>query len=104
MRDRCSTKDCPWPFDPDIHHCWARCEPWHECDGTASHQHHPRKGMGGNNPNSKIVAILCLALHDAIDNGLRYQGRRWSNDVKGGIFRLIDRTTGVILLEVPVVA
>ena len=81
--------------------CVARGIPQHpECFGPGTSQHWPKKGMGGNNPKSRIVQEICLGLHDAIDNGGKYQGRRWSNDVKDGLFRIMDRTTGEVLLEV----
>ena len=67
---RCSTKGCP--FTPDEHGEWMEAcsrapEHGHRHD-QPSHQHWPKKGMGGNNPKSKIVAVLCWPLHDRIDN------------------------------------
>lgn len=84
--------------------CVARSIPEHpDCFGPPTDQHWPKKGMGGNNPAAKVVARICAGLHDAIDNGWKYQGRRWSNDVdeRAGIrwFRLMDRETGEVLLE-----
>ena len=64
---RCTTKGCPWPRDEEIHIPW--CRGIHECFGGATHQHYPKKGMGGNNPKSKIVAIICAGINDQIDNG-----------------------------------
>ena len=58
--------------------------------------------MGGNNPKSKIVAILDVSLHSAIDNGFKYQGRRLRDRVEGGTYYIEVRETGEILLEVPV--
>ena len=85
--------------------CVAIGLPGHTCFGPPTSQHWPKKGMGGNNPDSRIVARIDLGLHDAIDNGWKYQGRRWSNDVdvRAGrrIFRLMDRETGEVLLEAP---
>ncbi len=77
LRFKCSVKDCPWPKDEEIHIPWCLGIPdvEHWAD-KPTHQHFPKKGMGGNNPKSKIVAILCLTCHDRIDNG------DWSNDVK----------------------
>ncbi len=77
LRFKCSVKDCPWPKDEAIHVPWCLGIPdvEHWAD-KPTHQHHPKKGMGGNNPKSKIVAILCVTCHDRIDNG------DWSNDVK----------------------
>ncbi len=69
LRFKCSVKDCPWPKDRDIHVPWCLgidVEHWAD---KPTHQHHPKKGMGGNNPLSKIVAILCVTCHDRIDNG-----------------------------------
>ena len=74
---RCSTRGCP--FTPDEHDEWmALCsrapEHGHRHD-QLSHQHWPKKGMGGNNPKSKVVAVLCWPLHDRIDN------KDWGNEV-----------------------
>jgi len=71
--DRCSTKDCPYPNDREWHEAWMeRCanaiEHGHRHD-QPTHAHFPKKGMGGNNPLSKIVAIICWPLHDSVDNG-----------------------------------
>ena len=75
---KCRTKDCP--FTPDEHDEWMELcsrapEHGHRHD-QPTHQHHPKKGMGGNNPLSKIVAVLCWPFHDRIDN------KDWGNDVK----------------------
>lgn len=82
--DRCRTRDCPWKDDEEIHCCWGKDIPGHVCSGVLTHQHWPKKGMGGNNPESKIRAILCWSLHDQIDNGIEYgnaaytiDGERW---------------------------
>ncbi|KKM91581.1 hypothetical protein LCGC14_1227190 [marine sediment metagenome] len=77
LRFKCSVQDCPWPKDEEIHVPWCLGIPdvEHWAD-KPTHQHLPKKGMGGNNPKSKIVAILCPPCHDRIDNG------DWSNDVK----------------------
>ncbi|KKN15859.1 hypothetical protein LCGC14_0981520, partial [marine sediment metagenome] len=68
---KCRTKGCP--FTPDEHDEWmalCRKAPEHgHRDDQLSHQHHPKKGMGGHNSKSKIVAILCWPMHDRIDNG-----------------------------------
>lgn len=74
---KCRTKDCP--FTPDEHDEWMELcsrapEHGHRHD-QPTHQHHPKKGMGGNNPLSKIVAVLCWPFHDQIDNG------EWGNSV-----------------------
>ena len=68
--NRCSRKGCP--FTPDEHDEWMEVcsrapEHGHRHD-EPTHQHFPKKGMGGNNPKSKIVAVLCWPLHDRIDN------------------------------------
>lgn len=77
LRFKCKTKDCPWRDDEDIHVPWCLgipdVEHWRD---KPTHQHWPKKGMGGNNPKSKIVAILCNYCHDRIDNF------DWGNDVK----------------------
>ncbi|KKL10406.1 hypothetical protein LCGC14_2556120, partial [marine sediment metagenome] len=75
---KCRTRDCP--FTPDQHDEWMDLcsrapEHGHRHD-QLTHQHHPKKGMGGNNPLAKIVAVLCWPFHDRVDNG------DWSNDVK----------------------
>jgi hypothetical protein len=70
LRFKCSVKDCPWPKDEEIHVPWClgipNVEHWAD---KPTHQHFPKKGMGGKNPKSKIVAILCVTCHDRIDNG-----------------------------------
>ena len=77
LRFKCSVKDCPWPKDKEIHVPWClgipNVEHWAD---KPTHQHYPKKGMGGNNPKSRIVAILCVTCHDRIDN------TDWGNDVK----------------------
>jgi len=75
---KCRTKQCP--FSPDEHDEWMDLcsrapEHGHRHD-QLTHQHHPKKGMGGNNPLSKIVSIICWPMHDRIDN------KDWGNDVK----------------------
>ena len=77
-RIKCRTKDCP--FTPEEHSEWMDLcsrapEHGHRHD-QPSHQHIPKKGMGGKNSKSKIVAILCWPMHDRIDNG------EWGNDIK----------------------
>ncbi len=76
-RARCKTKGCP--FTPDDHGEWmalCRQAPEHgHRDDQLSHQHLPKKGMGGHNQRSRIVAILCWPMHDRIDNG------DWGNSV-----------------------
>jgi len=75
MSKLCSTPGCPAPYDPkysEWHRCWAQGIKGHKCFGGLSHCHLPKKGMGGYNPASKIVACLCQGLHDAVDNGFKY--------------------------------
>ena len=102
----CRVKDCPWP-ESEEHVPWCADEfPSHRYrQGT--HQHFPKKGMGGNNPRSKIVAILCWECHDRIDNGpwwgnsveSRADGRwyvawkRWEADRDKRVY-FIDRRIG----------
>lgn len=89
LRRACSVSDCPWPYEPSLHYCWAREVEGHFCYGKVTHQHKPRKGMGGNNPLSKIRAMLCAGLHSAIDNHHRYfDGKRYSDEYKDGEYRL----------------
>ncbi len=76
--NKCRTKGCP--FTPDEHDEWMDLcsrapEHGHRHD-QPTHQHHPKIGMGGNNPLSKIVAVLCWPFHDRVDNG------DFGNDVK----------------------
>lgn len=54
-------KDCP--FSEEDHYNWCG----HQGE-KRTHLHWPKKGMGGNNPKSKIVAIACWPCHDKIDN------------------------------------
>jgi len=68
----CRTPGCPWPSDPDMHIPWCQAIKGHRCFGGPTHQHWPKKGMGGHNPDSKIVACLCAGMHDAVDNGVKY--------------------------------
>ena len=76
MTDRCTTRGCPWPTDAEMHRPWCLGIPDVPHSPDAGHQHHPKKGMGGNNPNSQIVAVLCNFCHDKIDNTVE-----WSNGV-----------------------
>ena len=72
---KCSVKDCL--FDEDTHAAGVWCKGIPDVPHTEgyTHQHIPKKGMGGNNPNSKIRALLCSYCHDRIDNG------DWGNSV-----------------------
>jgi len=72
MSDPCSTPGCPAPKDAAWHEPWCRRIKGHKCFGGPTHQHLPKRGMGGHNPNSKIVACLCAGMHDAVDNGFKY--------------------------------
>ncbi len=71
VTQKCKAKGCP--FTPDEHEEWmglCRKAPEHgHRDDQLSHQHLPKKGMGGHNQKSKIEAILCWPMHDRIDNG-----------------------------------
>jgi len=70
----------------------------------------PKKGMGGNNPKSKVVAYLDVLIHDNIDNGTRYEGLRLSNRISHwdgdsgpkDYYEIVDRTTGEVLLKLEV--
>ena len=69
----CSVDGCPFPDDEgEWHTPWCQAIKGHKCFGGATHQHWPKKGMGGHNPESKIVACLCAGMHDAVDNGVKY--------------------------------
>jgi len=74
--DKCSTKECP--FSRDEHDEWMeRCangKPHGHRQDQPTHAHFPKKGMGGNNPKSRIVAVICWPLHDSVDNGLNGMG------------------------------
>ncbi|KKK92803.1 hypothetical protein LCGC14_2699270, partial [marine sediment metagenome] len=76
LRFKCRVRDCPWPKDEAIHVPWCLGIDVKHWADKPTHQHWPKKGMGGNNPKSKIVAILCVTCHDRIDNG------EWGNAVK----------------------
>ncbi len=65
---RCTTKGCPWPKDEDAHIPWCLHIEGVEHWAKSTHQHIPKKGSGGNNPDSKIRAILCQLCHDKVDN------------------------------------
>lgn len=74
--NQCRTPGCP--FTREQHGEWMeRCargaEHGHRHD-QPTHAHHPRKGMGGKNPKSRIVAVICWPLHNATDNGLNGMG------------------------------
>ena len=65
----CRTKGCPAPRDPDWHVPWCG-------HGTEGHHHHvPKRSQGGKN----IVAFLCPACHDKVDNT-----PDWDNDISPG--------------------
>ena len=108
VKARCSVKGCPWPYDLEKHVCWARGQTWHSCDGTADHQHEPRRSKG---KVSRISAILCRTLHRAIDahekhNGRflkNYLGTEWGEN-KYQVYCIADKDSGEILLTVPIEA
>lgn len=68
----CTVAGCPAPNDAAWHSPWCRGIKGHRCFGELTHQHWPKKGMGGHNPASRIVACLCAGMHDAVDNGFKY--------------------------------
>lgn len=81
------------------HPCVAFGQPWHKtCGRSGTAQHVPKRSQGG----TKVVAYPCWPLHDAIDNGLRLDGLRLSNDVEGELYRIRDRETGDVLMETEV--
>ncbi|OGF52805.1 MAG: hypothetical protein A2Z21_09435 [Candidatus Fraserbacteria bacterium RBG_16_55_9] len=59
--DVCTVDGCPHPNDNDFHRCLV--------DGRLEAQHHhwPKRGMGGRNLKSQIVACLCQRCHDNTD-------------------------------------
>lgn len=73
---------CPWPDSAEVHVPWClhidRKNHIHWRD-KPTHQHIPKKGMGGKNPKSRIVAILCPPCHDLTDNSVH-----WDNAVVPG--------------------
>ncbi|KKN54879.1 hypothetical protein LCGC14_0587720 [marine sediment metagenome] len=78
--------------------CCAQGQPWHKtCWRTGTPQHVPKRSQGNHGPPS---AYPCWPLHDALDNGLRLDGRRVKNRVVMGTYFIEDRDTGEILLEV----
>lgn len=87
-------KDCPYDgciVAVEDHDCFAKDIAGHKCFGDLTHQHVPKRSQGGK----VAVATLCAGVHDAIDNGIEYQGRRLANDIKesqlGGFYRIYDR-------------
>jgi len=98
----CSTPGCPAPNDAAWHEPWCRAIKGHKCFGGATHQHWPKKGMGGHNPAARIVACLCAGMHDAVDNGFKY-GNAVILDGEGReVYRLWEVTAeppGKTLLE-----
>ena len=70
-------KGCHIPEEE--HRCFAIGLPGHRCSGALTHQHRPKKGMGGHNSASKIVALLCWPIHDRLDNA---PGRPWRDTVE----------------------
>ena len=92
MTKLCSTPGCPAPNDAAWHIPWCRAIKGHKCFGEPTHQHFPKRGMGGHNPQSKIVACLCAGMHDAVDNGFKY-GNAVTLDGEGrGVYRLWEVT------------
>lgn len=65
---RCTTQGCPWPKNEAAHVPWCLHIEGVEHWDQPTHQHIPRKGMGGKNSASKIKAILCQPCHDKVDN------------------------------------
>lgn len=62
MRSQCPQgyEDCPFLAEEHFNFCGHR--------RPLTHLHWPKKGMGGHNPKSKIVALACGFCHDRIDN------------------------------------
>jgi len=71
--------------------CAANLVPGHQCWGPLTGQHIPKRSQGGKRERTK----LCAGSHDAIDNGLRFQGRRLQNHIDQHDRLVIrDRKTG----------
>ena len=82
---KCPThKDCP--FSREDHYNWCGHQ-----GVELTHQHWPKKKMGGKNPESKIVALLCWHCHDEVDNG-------WS--LGNAVFNFADGTRHYLLWDV----
>ena len=88
LRFKCRVDGCPWPKDEEMH------RPWCGHQGQMTHLHHPKKGMGGHNRSSRIVAIACWPCHSKIDNDIGtlfvkdipYRGLTvWGADLRGRI-------------------
>lgn len=78
--------------------CAATGQPWHKtCARIGTKQHWPKRSQGGK----KVAQHICWPLHDAIDNGMRLDGRRLENEVVEGVYTVRDRDTKEVLLEVP---
>jgi hypothetical protein len=77
--------------------------PDHYHDRQPEHQHRPRLGMhGGRRKDSRIVALLCHNMHQAIDNGLRLGGKRYTDvfDGRSGRYQIFEVGVEEPLLEV----
>ncbi|KKM63647.1 hypothetical protein LCGC14_1509330 [marine sediment metagenome] len=88
--------------------CVANGQPWHKtCWWRGTPQHLPKRSQMKNPP---IVAYPCWPLHDALDNGLRLDGRRVMNRISHwdgdsgpkGYYLIEDRETKEVLLKLEV--
>jgi len=100
----CQTKGCPTrrkDFQGDAHDWhipWCQDIKGHKCFGGATHHHLPSKGMGGHNPESEIVACLCVEAQRMLHEG------PWGNAVipvpdVGKVYRIWDVRKKAPLLE-----
>lgn len=85
--DVCTTKDCPWRDDEDMHIPWCRGIEGVQHTGIATHQHWPKRSQGGK----EIVAILCSYCHDRIDNF------DWGNKVLDGVYTAWDLHGNILI-------
>lgn len=81
LKTRCGTLGCPWPDNEELHRTpWCVTIEGHTCFGGVTHQHRPRGRMGGKNPASRIVGLICQGIHMAVDNGDIIDGGRQYSD------------------------
>lgn len=92
----CSVPGCPAPNDPEWHQCWARGIPEHRCIWDLTHQHHPKRSLAGK--KAEIVACLCWAAQDMIDN-LKLWGNELVQNDDGRTYRIFDRDGRTLVLR-----
>lgn len=99
VRNRCRNRECPWRDSEETHRPWCQGAQDHRCFGGATHQHLPKRGAGGHNPKSRIVAILCAGLHDAVDNGTKYKNAVQTDFQGREVYCLWEKDSGKVLVE-----